>query len=137
MLKSLIEGPYLCPPFRSTFAVRQTASLGQQMLNETVGINGCSTTVGHHYAEGRLFLGQTTYIFSVWIEQAKKQISLIIKITMSFFFAHLHSHILSIVTFLHISIVWIEEAKKQISLIIKNNHVFFSAKFAVKSLGSI
>ena len=37
-----IEDPlnYLCPPLRSTFAVRETASLGQQMLNATVGING-------------------------------------------------------------------------------------------------
>ena len=31
---------HLCPPLRSTFAVRETQSLGQQMLNATVGING-------------------------------------------------------------------------------------------------
>ena len=31
---------HLCPPLRSTFAVRETASLGQQMLSATVGING-------------------------------------------------------------------------------------------------
>ena len=31
---------HLCPPLGSTFAVRETASLGQQMLNATVGING-------------------------------------------------------------------------------------------------
>ena len=31
---------HLCRPVRSTFAVRETASLGQQMLNAPVGING-------------------------------------------------------------------------------------------------
>ena len=31
---------HLCPPLRSTFAVREMASLGQQMLNATVGKNG-------------------------------------------------------------------------------------------------
>ena len=31
---------HLCPELRSTFAVRETASLGQQMLNATVGKNG-------------------------------------------------------------------------------------------------
>ena len=31
---------HLCQPLRSTFAVRETQSLGQQMLNATVGING-------------------------------------------------------------------------------------------------
>ena len=31
---------HLCPPLLSTFAVRETASLGQQMLNAPLGING-------------------------------------------------------------------------------------------------
>ena len=31
---------HLCRPLRSTFVVRETQSLGQQMLNATVGING-------------------------------------------------------------------------------------------------
>ena len=31
---------HFCPPLRSTFAVREKQSLGQQMLNATVGING-------------------------------------------------------------------------------------------------
>ena len=34
------ELTHLCPPLCSTFAVRETASLGQQMLNATVDING-------------------------------------------------------------------------------------------------
>ena len=33
---------HLCPPLRSTMAVRETQSLGQQMLNATVGKNGLS-----------------------------------------------------------------------------------------------
>ena len=40
---NLIKGTnltHLCPPLRSTFAVREMASLGQQMLNATVGKNG-------------------------------------------------------------------------------------------------
>ena len=35
---------HLYPPLRSTFAVRETASLGQQMLNATVGTNGLIQT---------------------------------------------------------------------------------------------
>ena len=35
---------------RSTFAVRETASLGQQMLNAPFGINGLST--GFHSNDG-------------------------------------------------------------------------------------
>ena len=43
--KKLTENEYtrlshLCRPVRSTFAVRETQSLGQQMLNAPVGING-------------------------------------------------------------------------------------------------
>ena len=40
MAKETIILTHLCPPLRSTFAVRETQSLGQQMLNVTVGING-------------------------------------------------------------------------------------------------
>ena len=40
---SLYELTHLCRPVRSTFAVRKTASLGQQMLNAPVGINGLRT----------------------------------------------------------------------------------------------
>ena len=34
-----VELTHLCPPLRSTFAVRETQSLRQQMLSATVGIN--------------------------------------------------------------------------------------------------
>ena len=34
---------HFCPPLRPTFAVRETQSLGQQMLDATVGINGLNT----------------------------------------------------------------------------------------------
>ena len=37
---SFLSLTHSCLPLRSTFAVRETASLGQQMLNATVGING-------------------------------------------------------------------------------------------------
>ena len=46
--KSLLT--HLCRPVRSTFAVRETASLGQQMLNAPVGINGLKGSCPLHHA---------------------------------------------------------------------------------------
>ena len=54
---TLLFNPFL--PTVPTFAVRETQSLGQQMLNATVGINGLKgPSIGLHYAERRQSLGQ-------------------------------------------------------------------------------
>jgi len=42
---------HLCRPVRSTCAVRETASLGQQILNAPVGINGLNENIVYSQIE--------------------------------------------------------------------------------------